>query len=308
MTRLILATIGLLLPLAMHAASPPPAAPPQPEDPPFVLPAGVQLTPDVAYAEAGGEVLRLDLYRPEKSAGPHPAAVFVHGGGWSAGDKSNFRRQAARLAARGFVTVSINYRLAPRAEYPAALHDCKAAVRWLRAHARDYGVDPDRIAAVGGSAGGQLVALLGTTADRKEFEGEVGVTGVSSRVAAVVAFNPVVDLVPVGTGDNPEGRSITVGYLGCVPAANPARWAEASPINHVRSGVVPFLILHGNADRLVPYPSSVEMVRRLQAAGGRAELFTATGAPHGFYHAPPWFEPATGRMIAFLERELGAAR
>ena len=297
----------VLLAQGVFAAEPPKPTP-APEDPPFALPAGVSLTSDVVFAEVDGQSLRLDLYQPESTKTPRSAAVFVHGGGWSAGDKSNFRRQAARLAAAGFVTVSINYRLAPGVLFPVPLHDCKAAVRWLRAHSPDYGIDPERIAAVGGSAGGQLVALLATTAGQPAYEGTVGVTGVSSRVAAVVAFNPVVDLVPLGTGANAEGREISVRYLGCEPAANPARWAEASPVNHVAPGVVPFLILHGDADQLVPYVSSVKMVQLLQAAGGRAELSTVTGARHGFYHTPPWFETATAQMVGFLQREMGAGK
>ena len=257
-------------------------------NPPFQLPDGVEMKKDVVYARPGGRDLHLDLFLPKTGTGPFPAVVYIHGGGFSKGNKLAFCRQAAYMATQGFVGASIEYRLSGEAKYPAALDDSRAAVGWLRAHAREYRVSPDRIGAAGGSAGGHLVAMLGTTGQ--------------SGVKAVAAFNPAVDLVSIGK-TNPTDENL-VKFLGCSYTDNPKLWAEATPLTHVSKDSAAFLFLHGTADTTVPYQQSVDMMNKLKAAGVSAAIFPAEGAKHGFFQSPPFFEPAMLRMEAFFRDKL----
>jgi len=302
--RTCLAMISMLLGAALAAAQQPPARPKGSEEPAFQLPAGVEVERDLVYARYGARELKLDLYRPASGEGPFPGIVFIHGGGWRGGNRSAFRRQAAHLAAKGFVGAAIEYRLSGEAAYPAAVHDAKAAVRWMRANAAKYRINPDKIGAAGGSAGGHLVSLLGTTAAIRELEGEGGNSGFSSRVQAVAAFNPALDLI---TPERQPGNAQEAvrGFLGGPYEKMPGAYAQASPITHAGKASAPHLFLHGTADATVPYQQSVDMQKKLRAAGVRAELFTAEGAPHGFYNRPPHFQPTLERMEQFFQSVLG---
>jgi acetyl esterase/lipase len=275
----------------------------QAQDPPFVLPESVEIKTDLVYARYGKRELRLDLYLPKSGAGPFPGVVYIHGGAWRGGNKKAFSRQAAYMAAKGFVGACIEYRLSGEAILPAAVHDAKAAVRWLRANAAAYRVNAARIGAAGGSAGGHLVALLGTTYGIDAGEGEGGNPGVSSRVQAVAAFNPVVDFAVLGKQGGPAVEPITQ-FLGVSYAQDPDLWSLASPITHVGKDSAPTLFLHGTKDATVPYQQSVDMMNKLKAAGVHAELFTAEGAAHGFFNRPPWYEPTLQRMEEFFTRTL----
>jgi len=274
------------------------------QDPPFHAPDSIEVRRDVVYARVGARELHADLFLPKQSAGQSPAVVYIHGGGWSGGNRLAFQRQAAYLATKGFVGMCIEYRLSGEAIYPAALYDSKAAVRWLRANAREYKVDPKRIGAAGGSAGGHLVAMLRTTAGIARLEGDGGNAGVSSAVAAVAAFNPAVDLVMFGKSGLADGANSVVKFLGKRYSDGPELWAEATPATHVSRSSAPFLFLHGDADKTVPYQQSVEMMKKLQAAGVRAELFTGPGAGHGFFNRPPFFQPTLERMEKFFSEIL----
>ena len=272
----------------------------------FVLPQGVVAERDILYTTGEEVDQKLDLYRPASGAGPFPGVVFIHGGAWSSGSKADFQRQASYLATQGYVCVSINYRLSQEAPYPAALYDAKAAVRWMRANAAKYGIDPNRIAAAGGSSGGQLVALLGTTGSVKTMEGNAGNPGFSSRVEAVVAFNPLTDFVSaIEKTENPEAVTKAVhAFLGGPLEKVPEVYVEASPIAHVGTDSAPFLLLHGTADTTLPFSQSVEMRDALQSVGVRAELYSAEGGNHGFFNFPPFYEPALKRMQEFLDSVL----
>ena len=287
----------LLLALAAAAAA-------QNQNPAFSLPEGVELKRDVVYAKGGGRDLHLDLFLPKAGAGPFPAVVYIHGGGWVNGSKAAFQRQAAYMATHGFAGACIEYRLSGEAKYPAAVHDSKAAVRWVRANAKALRINPDKIGCAGGSAGGHLVAMLGTTAGLKRFEGDGGNPGQSSRVAAVAAFNPAVDFESWGKLAPTNAGNSLVKFLGATYAENPRLWADAAPLTHVGKDSAPFLFLHGNADSTVPYKQSVDMMKRLQAAGVHAEIFTAEGAAHSFFNRPPFYEPALKRMEEFFSRFL----
>lgn len=291
--------LALAVSSSLAAQAPPGPAGPRPVDPPFQLPGSVEMLSDLLYAEPDGQSLRLDLFLPREGEGPFPAAVFFHGGGWSGGARTQFWRQAAHLAGRGFVAATVQYRLAPRSRFPAALNDAQAAVRWLRAHATQYRVDPNRVAVVGGSAGGHLAALLGMNAwTGSDWSG----APTEARVQGVVAFNAVLDLRPAALP--PSSQTVALGFLGVSFEANPALWNDASPLTHVGPDAAPFLLLHGTDDRAVPYDQSVEMQRRLRDAGVCADLFTAEGAGHAFFNAPPWYAPTLVRMEQFLVKLL----
>lgn len=280
--------------------------------PSFKLPDGVTQVRDLTYAQYGTREMKLDLYWPSSGSGPFPGIVFIHGGAWVLGTKAGFNNQAAYMAGKGYVCVSIDYRLAGEAIWPAALYDSKAAVRWMRAHAAEYKIDPNKIAAVGGSSGGQLVALLGTTADVKTMEGDGGNPQFSSRVQAVVAFNPLTDFVsmlartqmPVRTGP-PYAVPVITKFLGGTADQVPEIYMEASPVAHVSATSAPFLFLHGDSDTTMPIEQSTEMQHTLEAVGVRAELYIAKGGNHGFFNYEPYYQPSLERMEQFLDSVFG---
>ena len=179
------------------------AADPEGQPPRRALPASVKVERDIVYTRYGSREVKLDLYLPKQPAsGKTPCIVVVHGGGWRSGDKTRFAHIAGALAEQGFAAACIGYRLLPEVEFPAPVVDCKAAVRWVRANAAKHGLDPDRIGAIGGSAGGHLVALLGTSDTVEKLEGDGGHAGVSSRVHAVVAMATPADMTRMGDRQN----------------------------------------------------------------------------------------------------------
>ncbi|MBN8733353.1 MAG: alpha/beta hydrolase [Acidobacteria bacterium] len=289
MPRLLLL---LLLPVLLLA---------QRQDPPFSLPDSVELRPDLVFARYGPRELKADLYLPKSGQAPFPAIVYVHGGGWRNGSKSAFSRHAAHMATRGYAGLCIEYRLSGEATFPAALHDVKAAVRYLRAQAASLRIDATRIGAAGGSAGGHLVALLAVSPQRKDWEGSGGNPSLSSAVQSVAAFNPAVDLVAFGTLRSNDASNSVATFLGAHFASKPELWKDATPITHVSQHSPPFLFLHGDADTTVPIAQSHKMLESLKAAGVSAEILTAPGAAHGFFNRPPWFEPTLRRMAEFFD-------
>lgn len=237
------------------------------------LPPGVQVHRDLEYIPDGHERHRLDLYLPEQAARPLPVIVWVHGGGWQRGDKSNC--PVIWFATNGYAVAAINYRFSSHAIFPAQIHDCKAAVRWLRANAGKYRLDPEHIGAGGGSAGGHLVALLGTTPDVKEFEGPGGHAGQSSRVQAVLDWFGPTDFLTVGP------KETRTRLLGGDAQQNQEKAIKASPMTYVSKNVAPFLIMHGDGDKTVPLAQSEVFAEALQKAGAEATLLVVKGAGHG---------------------------
>jgi acetyl esterase len=260
------------------------------QDPPCVLPPTVDLRRDIIFARPAGHDLLLDLFLPTQRRAPAPGMVFLHGGGWRAGSRQQFWRQAIHLATLGIVGICSGYRFAPEFVFPAQLEDAQAAVRWLREQADELGVDAQRIGAAGGSAGGHLAALLGTC--------EAVVGGVPSRVQAVIAFNGVFDLTSLRTAG---GSSAVEGLLG--PSRRLA--AEASPLVQAAAGAAPTLLLHGTADTTVPFAQAEAYQRRLRELGNRAELAAADGAAHGYFNRPPYYQATLTRMEQFVCDVLG---
>jgi len=234
------------------------------------LPAGVRYMADIAY-DTQSKAQKLDLYLPANdSQQPRAAVVIVHGGGWSGGDKrrGQWWRIPADYAAAGYVAISVNYRLTDEAPSPAQVEDAKCAVRWLRAHATEYGVDPNRIGAYGNSAGAHLVSMLGLVKVSDDQEGTGPHQDQSSMVQAVVASATPADFQNWGEIGNVPSR------LGKTFLAGPAdelakRARQASPISFARDDAPPFFLIHGNADRTVPIMQSERFAKALRDAGAK---------------------------------------
>ena len=269
----------------------------------FRVPDQVQVLPDIVYAQGGGRDLHLDLYRPTSGA-VAPGVIVIRGGGWRAGDKEGFAHIAGFLAAEGFAAVSIEYRVVPEAPFPAAIEDAKAAVRWLRANASAHGIDPDRIGAIGGSAGAHLAALLGTSHKAAALEGSGGHPNVSSRVQAVVAMAVPSDFtVPW----SPTNGLASVEYFLHFPFDDaPELWGLASPRSHVDHDSAPVLLMHSDVDSVVPHEQSELLLNDYERVGVAAKLVTVSDAPHAFWNFTKWFDDAMSQSAQFLSLHLAA--
>ncbi len=264
------------LPCAIHAAD----APAEKQ----------RLFKDVAYVAGGHEMQRLDIYLPRDS-GPHPLIVWVHGGAWRAGTKQDM--PLGGLIARGFAVASVDYRLSTVAPMPAQMHDIKAAIRFLRAHAAEYDLDAKRFAVAGGSAGGHLAALTGTSNGNAELEGKLGAhLDQSSDVQAIVSFFGASNLQTILGQSTEHGLSVRVPalqlLLGGQPDEKPALAKLASPVAHVNAHVPPLLLIHGDADPQMPVEQSRELDAAYRKAGRPVQLVILQGSVHGgkeFYDA-----------------------
>jgi acetyl esterase/lipase len=259
----------------------------------------MEIDRNIEYAHPDGIPLLLDLYLPKGPGRPLPVVIWIHGGGWQGGNKE--KPLVLPMAKLGFAIASISYRLSSRATFPAQIHDCKAAVRWVRANALKYQLDPDKIGVAGISAGGHLAALLGTTADHPEIEGEEGITGVSSRVQAVVDYcGPsnflTLDKMPEV---NPNLTEVIFRFLGGPIARKMDLARLASPVFHISRQACPFYIVHGELDPVVPLSQSVELNDALKKAGVPSELNVVKGGRH-------WFDdPASfAAAVHFLQEQL----
>lgn len=262
------------------------------------LPADVRVLRDVEYARVGNRSLKLDLYLPAANDVPPPLIVWFHGGAWKAGSKS--KCGIAWMTGHGFAVASVDYRLSGEAVFPALVHDCKAAVRWLRAHAVDYGFSGDRIGVAGSSAGGHLAALVGLSADVVELEGDVGEdAGVSSRVQAVMDLYGMTDLyynatVESARCDQPDCPLFQL--LGGRPSQHLDLARQASPVRHVTADDPPVLVLHGTADPSLVRPFQGRfLVDACRRAGVTAAIHLIDGAGHG---GPQFSDAARRPLIA----------
>lgn len=247
----------------------------------------VQLTfiPDIQYGNADEKPLLLDMFIPHDSSDvARPCMIWLHGFGWFAGTRRDNLEisMCTFFAAHGFVTISIEYRLSDEATFPAQLHDVKGAIRWLRANAGTYHLDPEHIGISGASAGGTLAALAGLTGDRPDLEGRSGNLAYSSRVQAVaVASAPADFLQQGGAMRNDIDGPISWLFGGTKPEKSDLM-RLASPIHHVHADAPPFLIAHGTLDETVPFEQSRRLYDALLAAGAQAELQPIDGVYHNW--------------------------
>ncbi|NOU37000.1 MAG: alpha/beta hydrolase [Kiritimatiellaceae bacterium] len=271
----------------------------------FLAALNTEAQKNITYAETADGPQQLDLYLPANAQGTVPLIIWIHGGGWKNGSKENCLPVRLGVTERGYAVASINYRLTGTVPFPAQIEDCKAAVRWLRVHAGRYGLNPDRFGVWGSSAGGHLVALLGTSGDVSAFD--VGKNlDVSSRVQAVCDFYGPSDFTTMGTvsgferharADSPESA-----LLGGTAQEKPETAKAASPVTYATPDDPPFLIMHGDRDGTVPLDQSRRMDAALRTAGVESELIILPGAGHG---GPAFSTPeTTGRVASFFDRHL----
>jgi len=277
----------------------PRGAPPTAEEDPLLF------ERDIVYGCSAGHDLRLDLVRPRALPQSAPAVLLFHGGGWAAGRKEQVRGLARFLASEGYVALAVGYRLAPHHPWPAQVEDAKCAVRWLRSHASEHGVDARRIGAVGFSAGGHLALLLGTMDPCDGCEGDGGCSEHSSKVSVVVSFFGPTDMESLSEGDEPNdlrkalGAAALGALLGPAFREDPGRM---SPVRYVSPGDAPALLFHGTRDPLVPADQASRFLDALTRAGVPGKAVLIAGAGHG------WRDPELGDSIdttlRWLDRHL----
>ncbi|MHC4947887.1 MAG: alpha/beta hydrolase fold domain-containing protein [Planctomycetota bacterium] len=282
-------------PPGVAETAPPPASPPVPPE--------IVLVRDVVYASVAApdgtrRELVLDAACPADVETPLPVVLYIHGGGWQRGAKEQGEVFIRAFARGGYLAVSVGYRLSGEAPFPAAVHDCKAAVRFLRAHAGELGVDPDRIGAWGHSAGGHLAALLATSADVPALDGELGGDDVSTAVRCAATVSGPADLT---RGLDGRGAGMVRRWLGDGDRAEVRRRARAaSPVTWVDAGDPPMLIVHGTADRLVPVAQARRLRDALAGEAVEVELHLVEDGGHGLRDAE-----AYRRIAAFFDAHLG---
>lgn len=270
-------------------------------------PAPVQAQDDVIfekgveYSNPDNQHLQVDLARPTKGEGPFPAILCIHGGGFRAGTRDGYDGLIRKMAERGYVAATVTYRLAPQYPFPAAVYDCKAAVRWLRANAGKYHIDPSRIGVTGGSAGGHLAQFLGVTGGVKEFEGDGGYPEQSSRVTCVVNQYGPSDFTK-SYGKSVDAAEVLPLFLGGNLEQARAQHIRSSPLYWVTPDAAPTLCIHGTNDNYVAFEQATWIVDRLKASAVEAELLPIEGAGHGF--SGDNAKRADEAMFAFFDRHL----
>ena len=286
------AVVGLILTLTCGlVVAAPPAAKPSTQP-------AAKVTRDVVFATPAGVKLKLDVSVPA-TPGPHPAVILVHGGAWQAGDKTNFRALFQPLTDAGYAWFSINYRLAPKFTIPACVEDVETAVTWVKAHAAEYDIDPDRVALLGESAGGHLVELV---AARSAEHSPV-------RPAAVVAFYAPSDLPALAVSSEAHGIAVGSMFSKLFGHAELDETAtklmrDASPLTYVKAGLPPFLLLHGTADTLVPIAQSTAFQAACRAVGVPCDLVTVQGGTHGMILWNLIDQSYKAKVLKFLDQTM----
>lgn len=262
---------------------------------------GLVLEENVIYATQH-ERQKMDLIYPKQHKNKMPVVVWIHGGGWS--DEILDKRyrpeiQLGDLAKMGFFIASIEYRLCQHAAFPAQIQDCKCAIRFLRAHAEKYQIDPNKIGVWGESAGGHLASLLGATGDVAKFEGDGGYSEYSSQVQAVCPWYAPNDMLRESAKDQGPDSIFCRLFGGSIEEKRDLIWS-ASPMKYVKKKLPPYLIMHGTVDKLVPYSQSKDFYDALVANGNDAKMITVTDQGHGFFDGQEYYDA----IYAFFKEKL----
>lgn len=270
------------------------------------LPSTVLEEKNIGYVRYGKRVLQLDLYSPRSRNKTHsPAIIFVHGGGWRAGYRTNFTPFAIAMAERGYVAATISYRLSPESQYPAAIHDVKAAIRWLRKNAKKYRVNPDQIAIAGGSAGGQIASLVGVTDGLEKFDPQIKSSRVSSAVQAIVNIDGLSDFTSEAARlheDDPRKNPSAAGaWFGGRYGERKDLWHEASPIFYVDKNTPPILFLISAQERFSV--GHKEMIARMKSFAIPHQVTQIPASPHSFWLFDPWLKPSVDTVANFLDSQ-----
>lgn len=275
-----------------------------PVDAQETVPAGVVFEKNIEYSNPDDQHLQLNVARPKEGAGPFPAVICIHGGGFRAGTRESFNGLCLQLAERGYVAVTVSYRLAPKYQFPAAVYDVKAAVRWMRANAEKYQIDPDRIGTTGGSAGGHLAQFLGVTSGVKKFEGDGGNAEYSSSVKCVVNFYGPSDFTK-SYDASVDAKDVLPLFLGGNLEQERHRHIESSPLYWVTPEAAPTLFVHGTKDAYVAHEQAEWIVERMKAADVEATLMTIEDGDHGFRTSSPEVkEKIENARFEFFEKHL----
>ena len=240
---------------------------------------------DTAY---GDRALHLDVFRPQESkVSAYPAVVMIHGGGWRSGSRSHLVPMAQQLAALGYVCVTLEYRLALEANYPASVQDIRTAIRWLRQHAADYTINADKIAVLGCSSGAHLATLIGVTSDEKS----------SVDVQAIINIDGVVSFIHPEAEAEIQGDAAST-WLGVRYEENPVLWTDTSPLEHVGPRTPPILFVNSSIPRF--HAGRDDFIAKLDGYGIHSEVHTFENSPHPFWLFHPWFEPTVLHVQSFL--------
>lgn len=295
MRTLLLSILALSLAANLPAATPAPAVKWTKLNP--KTPEGFTLKTLLVEAHPEHDV-ELYVYVPDKD-GVWPCILDIHGGGWKARQVEADKPMMERLAQRGFVTALVSYRLSTEAKYPAALNDCKAAIRCLKAHAKELKLDPNKIGIMGGSAGGHLTGLVSMTTGKKEFDGDGPFKDQNTDIKAAIVMAGPADLVAMNKDKTGEGSLL---FFGVTAQENPALYAAASAITHVRAGVPPTIFIEGEKDTVKI--GRAEMMGKLKALGIETAVHTLKDAPHPFWMSDPWCAETVDIADAFFKRLL----
>ena len=253
---------------------------------------------DIVFRTIDDRSLLLDIYIPKYTPILKPAILLIFGGGWRSGDKSQNEAMATELANRGYVAVSAEYRLSGEAQYPAAVYDLKAAIKWMKFNSKKYGIDTNKITALGVSAGGQLAALLGTTNSNPHFEDTIRLRQllVSSNIHSVIDIDGILAF------HHPESAESAVAsqWLGGTYEQRPDRWKEASALEHVNKKTVPFLFINSSNPRF--HAGRSDMIQKLDSLNIYSEVHTIEDTPHPFWFFNPWFNPMMEYIDGFLKK------
>lgn len=269
-----------------------------------IIPENVAAIYDAVYASYGWRQMHVDIFSPKlRPKEPLPVVMIMHGGGWRSGDRSMEWPTAIHLAKNGYIAVTVEYRLSGEAKYPAAIHDLKEAIRWIRKHAKQMNADPNKIAVSGTSAGGELAAFLGTTGDLKQFEGVAKYKNFSTSIQAVIDIDGIVDFTnPAESGKDADPSKPSAGraWFGATYKENPKIWEEASPIQYVSKRTPPILFINSALDRY--HAGRDEMIAKLNKLNIYSEVHTIPNTPHPFWLFHPWFDEAMSYMVKFLDK------
>ena len=269
------------------------------------IPESIAATFDVEYAAYGDRKLLMDIFHPKAPTDtPRPCLVIVHGGGWLKGDKSKFRALAIDLAKRGYVTAAVEYRLGGEAKFPAGIHDCNAAVRYLRANASTLSIDPNRIGAVGGSAGGHLVGLMATAHDTPSLQGEGGNPGISSKLQAAIVMAGPMEMLTGNVAENsrkPGSKSNSNVWLGKTVDEAPELYRQADPFAQISADDPPLFFMVGEHDNPARNQPSRDKLKEL---GVWSDVKVYADGKHGCWNQLPWFDDMVADMDTFFQAHM----
>lgn len=263
----------------------------------------VKETRDLVYCTIGNRKLHIDAFEPAmKPVKPRPAVLIIHGGGWRSGNRGQHIPLAQSLAKAGYTAFTVEYRLSTEALYPAAINDVKSAIRWIRANASGYQVNPNQLAVLGFSAGGEMAAFMGGTAENPAYEDQHCLKGYSTAVQAVIDIDGTLSFVHPESGEGIDKPRTSAGtaWFGYSKLENPELWAAASPLKHVETNKAPFLFINSSVARM--HAGRDDFRKVLDKNNIYSEVHTFEGSPHTFCLFEPWFTPTLNHITSFLAK------